>query len=108
MKMVMAVVSRDQADLVLDSLVAAGYAATFTESRGGMLRQAQQMLFLGGNAGQVPAVLEIIRSRCRTSVDVAADVGEGPTGKSEASTHTVAEVGYAAVFVWDLDRIELY
>lgn len=104
-KMVMAVVSRDQADRVLDKLIMAGYGATFTESRGGMLRQAQKMLFIATPAESVDDVLSIIQSTCRTSVAVTEqlhDAGTAPNGT------TAAELGYAVVFVWDLDRFESY
>ncbi len=74
-KMVMAVVARDQADRVLDKLISAGYGATFTESRGGMLRQAQKMLFIAVDADKVDDVLDIIRRMCRTRVEVSEQRG---------------------------------
>jgi uncharacterized protein YaaQ len=110
-KMVMAVVPRDQSDLVLDRLIQAGYGATFTESRGGMLRQAQKMLFIAAPADSVDDVLKIIQSTCRSSVAVTGHssevVGPGAAGTS-ADEASVTEVGYAVVFVWDLDRFETY
>lgn len=110
-KMVMAVVSRDQADRVLDKLIMAGYGVTFTESRGGMLRQAQKMLFIATPAESVDDVLSIIQSTCRTSVAVTEQLhdanGTHDTGTAPNGT-TAAELGYAVVFVWDLDRFESY
>ena len=60
MKMVMAVVPRDESDQLLQELVKAGFSATFTDSRGGMLRQSQEMLFIVVETEQVDQVLEII------------------------------------------------
>ena len=58
MRMVMAVVPRDQASRVMEALIAAGYKATFTDSRGGMLRQdafhRRQAAGLGSGSGHHP------------------------------------------------------
>lgn len=109
-KMVMAVVSRDQADQVLAKLIRAGYGATFTDSRGGMLRQAQKILYIATSAESVDDVLSIIRSACRTSVAVTEQLsGESEGHIRDAIPETAeAELGYAVVFVWDLDRFETY
>ena len=107
-KMVMAVVARDQADRVLDKLISAGYGATFTESRGGMLRQAQKMLFIAVNADKVDDVLDIIRRMCRTRVEVSEQRGPAEIFGPLAPATSTTEVGYAVAFVWDLDRFEAY
>ncbi len=107
-KMVMAVVSRDQAGRVLDRLITAGYGATFTESRGGVLQQAQQMLFVAVEAEKVNHVLSIIKDQCRTKVEVSehSDTLNGfPIHHTETTT---TEVGSAVVFVWDLDHFVIY
>jgi uncharacterized protein YaaQ len=107
-KMVMAVVSRDQADRVLDKLISAGYGATFTESRGGMLRQAQKLMFVAVEAARVDDVVDIIRATCRTPVHVSEQQSPGGGLGSPQPATTVTEVGYAVVFVWDLDRFETF
>jgi uncharacterized protein YaaQ len=106
-KMVMAVVSRDQSERVLDKLISAGYGATFTESRGGMLRQTQKMIFIAAEEGKVDDVVDIIRSSYRTKVEVSE--GGVPSGQARPATSetTTTEVGYAVVFVWDLDRFQV-
>jgi len=107
-KMVMAVVSRDQSDRVLDQLISGGYGATFTDSRGGMLRQAQRMIFIAVEADRVDDVVGIIKRTCRSTVEVnAQQVHAGGFGTSDTAT-TTTEVGYAVVFVWDLERFETY
>jgi uncharacterized protein YaaQ len=106
-KMVMAVVSRDQANRVLDRLITAGYGATFTESRGGVLQQAQLMLFVAVDADKVDNVLSIIKEQCRTKVEVSehSEIQGFPIHRTETTT---AEVGYAVVFVWDLEHFDTY
>lgn len=104
MKMVMAVVPRDQTDHLLECLVAAGFTATFIEARGGVLRQAEHMLFIAVPKESVEAVVEIIRTNCRSQVGIESTLTRHfkTLGMQPAST----EVGWAMVFVWDLDRIE--
>ena len=99
MKMVMAVVPRDQANRVLEALIQAGHTATFCESRSGVLRQAKQMLFIAVKVEDLDEVLTIIRDNCRGRVKV-------ESGTSAFGSAT--EVGSAAIFVWDLGRFETY
>jgi uncharacterized protein YaaQ len=107
-KMVMAVVSRDQANRVLDRLITAGYGATFTSSRGGVLQQAQQMLFVAVDADKVDNVLAIIKEQCRDKVEVS-EHSDDQAGLLNQRTETItAEVGYAVVFVWDLEHFDTY
>jgi uncharacterized protein YaaQ len=108
MKMIMTVISRDQAGRVLDRLIAAGYGATFTESRGGMLRQAQQMIFVATKDDKVDDVLGIIRELCRTEIEVKEQPAQANSGLLPRSPGTTTEVGYAVVFVWDLEHFDTY
>jgi len=106
MKMVMAVVPRDEAGRVLEALVAAGHTATFSDSRGGALRQAQQTLFIAVEKRNLERVLTIIRKHCRSHVPLES---AGPEAMlAPAAAPATAEVGGAAVFIWDLDRFEIY
>ncbi|MDX9953617.1 MAG: cyclic-di-AMP receptor [Anaerolineae bacterium] len=106
MKMIMAIVPRDQTDHLLECLIAAGFTATFTEGRGGVLRQAEHMLFIAVPPEAVDTVLEIIRRNCRSPVGVESNLERNfrALGVQPAAT----EVGWAMTFVWDLERVENY
>jgi uncharacterized protein YaaQ len=101
-KMIMTVVSHEEAQDVLDTLVGAGHTATFIESRGGMLRQRQLTLFIAVDKADLDEVLSIIKEHCHKKAAIESR-GEGT--RSRAVT---TELGGAAVFVWDLDRFEIY
>jgi uncharacterized protein YaaQ len=105
-KMVMVVVEREETPRVLEALIAAGYTATFGDSRGGVLRESRQTLFIGVQADRVDHVLSIIRDNCRSQV--ALDSTETSAAAQLSPTRTFAEVGSAVVFVWDIDRFETY
>ena len=109
MKMVMAIIDRDESSRVLEALIAAGYTATFNDSRSGFLRQSKQTLFMGVPASKVDDVLSIIERNCRSHVESRqsdADT-EAQAGAvlQMAPRRTFAEVGSAAVFVCRLWRI---
>ena len=103
-KMILAVVPRDQAGQVINALVTAGYTATFTESRGGVLRQVQKMLFIAVDAAKLDVVLTIIRENCRTKVQMQT---HDTTAGGQPPPVTV-ELGGAVVFTWDLERFEIF
>lgn len=100
-KMILAVVPRDQAGHVIDALVAAGFTTTFTESRGGVLWQAQHMLFIAVDRTKLDEVLGIIRGNCRTAIQTRA---HSPAGSQPPAT---VELGGAVIFVWDLEQFEI-
>lgn len=96
MKMLMAVIHSAEVEQVLDALIAEGYAVTFMESRGGMLRQSQLSLFMALEADKVPDVLRVLRENCRCDVSI----------HSGEKASTSANIGGGVVFIWDLDRME--
>lgn len=108
--MIMAVIPRDEADNVLDALIAAGFTATFTESRGGMLRQAQYTLFIAVKKPDVERVLGIICQNCHSQVRIEAGGGEDAAFPPLVSPDTPvsALIGGAVIFVWTLERVEMY
>ncbi len=106
MKMVMAVVPRDEATHVIEALVAAGHMVTFVESRGGMLRQTQQMLFIALEEKVLEEVLDIIRYNCHSQVVV--ESSEPRASFAPGPAPVTAELGGAVIFIWDLERFEKY
>ncbi len=93
MKMVMVVVPRDQAEDILRALVEAGFSATFTESRGGMLRQSQQMVFIVIDEDRVEDVLEIVHE------------GKEVRKHQAVGSNEIRKSG-RVVFIWNIDRVE--
>jgi len=106
-KMIMAVISRDQASHVLETLVTSGYPVTFVESRGGVWRQAQYALYICVDDDAVDDVLRIIRENCRARVEVETD-NAGEKASSSESIQVMADLGGAVVFIWDVERMETY
>jgi uncharacterized protein YaaQ len=104
MKMVMAVVPKAEANEVISRLVAAGHTATFTETRGGVLRQASQTLFVAVPDEKLEEVLCLIDRSCHAPVSLARTSAPGqPVTPSETP-----QVGGAIIFVWDIERFQRY
>lgn len=104
-KMIMAVIPRDEAEMVLDALINGGHTATFMETKGGMLRQSQYTLFTAVKDEDVESVCEIIEMNCKVDVEL----DEEELAKQELLEESnISKLGGAIVFIWDLSRIENY
>lgn len=106
MKMVMAIMAREEAESVLQALVAAEHTATFMETRGGMLRQAQMTLFIAVENEDLDQVLRIIDQTCHSQA-VVESKKEGPA-PSPGLLASKPRLGGAVVFTWDIERSEAY
>ena len=103
MRMMMAVVPKNQGEAVLDALVNAGYTATFSETRGGMLRQSQLSLFIAVKEEEVSVVLDILKAHCKSHTQV--HHGNSPQRFDPNAQHAIA-IGGGVVFIWTLEQFE--
>jgi uncharacterized protein YaaQ len=106
MKMVMAIVHRGETARVMEALIAANFAVTFNDSRGGMLRQASQTLFIGVEAERLQNVLSIIKDNCHSHVSM--ESTEIDVSSAMLPTRSWTQVGGAVVFVWNIEQFEIY
>lgn len=100
-KMIMAIVPREKANNVLEALVDTGYSATFTESRGGMLRRTQQLLFIIVDDEQVDDVMAIFSGESEPS-SARRRFGDAVEEEQKQS------LSGTVVFVWDINRMETF
>lgn len=99
----MTVIPKYSGNAVLDALVNAGYSATFSETKGGMLRQSQLTLFIAVKEENVPAVLEIIKEHCKSRPHVQSTSVASPETESGGKGYAL---GSSVTFIWKLDQIE--
>ncbi len=104
MKMIMAVMPRDQAEQILQALVAADHTATYVETRGGMLRQAQMTLFIAVEDEHLERVLGVVKETCRREPVIE----EGEEKEGPAPMPVRPRLGGGVVFVWDIERSQTY
>ena len=93
MKLVLAVVSNQAAEGIIDALLAAGFRATRLASTGGFRREGNTTILTGVDEDDVEAVLAILRSGVQTPASRKAGIQPGPDGST----------GRGAVFVLPLE-----
>ncbi len=110
-KMVMVVIPRDEAEMVLDALISAGYTATFMETKGGMLRQSQYSLFIAVKNSDLKKVCSIIKENCTVQISNM----NGDQEREEMLTDELltdeslsGKIGGAIIFIWNLHKVEIY
>jgi len=100
--MVMAIVSRGEAEFVISALIDAGHTSTVVETKGGVFRQSQYTMFIVVDDQNLEAVFKIIELNCKV------DMGLEPEGLNRENNNSYAnakKLGGAIVFVWKLDQI---
>ena len=98
MKMVVAIVHKDDAGGVVDALLRQEYRATRLNSSGGFLRKSNATLLIGVEEGAVDDVIGIIRASARSRTEVAAPRSSVPGSRQ-------VDLRAAVVFVINLEGV---
>ena len=103
--MVMAIIPREEGELVLNALIEEGHTATYIETKGGVLRQSQYTLFIVVPDKHLEKVCKIIQSNCKVDMMI-----EGENESLETSDASLSgnKLGGAVLFIWKLNRILTY
>jgi uncharacterized protein YaaQ len=107
LKLIIIIASDADADRLVKRLVEQGYPATKISSTGGFLRRGNATLLSGVEAGEIDALIAMIRAEChaRTEylpVQTLPFFGEGSVLAEPVEVRT----GGAIVFVIDVERFE--
>ena len=106
MKLVFAIVNKDDSSMVASALIRAGFPTTKLATTGGFLKAGNTTFLLGLDDDRVDEALEVIKkySKKRTQM-----VASNVYGGSEYTTFPVeVTVGGATVFVTDVNRYEKF
>lgn len=97
MKLILAIVQRDDAQRTMDALVKSGFRVTKLASTGGLLRKGNTTIISGVEEAQVERALEVIEDCCEgRTIDL--QHGHPLLGLSEK-----VHVGGAVVFIVDVE-----
>ena len=104
----MAIVPKKFGDEVLTALINAGFTATYSETRGGMLRQSQLTLYIAVRSSDVQKALNLITDSC-SEID---SIHQGFGLQADYEPHMENEGAYlgksaAVVFIWTLDKFQV-
>jgi len=105
MKMVLAIVNQDDANLVVNGLMHDGYSVTKLSTTGGFLKAGNMTILVGVDDEKVNAVIEIIRKHSHSRRQVRPTTSEIGMGYYPAMPVEVT-VGGATIFVLNVDQFE--
>ncbi|MGI6337519.1 MAG: transcriptional regulator [Clostridiales bacterium] len=105
MKMVLAIINQDDANMVVNALMQEGYSVTKLSTTGGFLRAGNTTILVGVEDEKVSKVLNIIHKHShsrRQVIPTASELGIGyyPSMPVEVT------VGGATVFVLNVDQFQ--
>jgi uncharacterized protein YaaQ len=109
MKLVMAIVQKDDAGALTDLLRENNYATTVISTTGGFLREGNTTMLIGVEQNRLDHLLSLIRSNCTTRTQF---VNPMPPvmepGELYLAQPVEVQVGGATVFVLDVERFEKF
>ena len=107
MKLVVAVVHNEDARVLIDSLLAAKFRATWLHSSGGFLKQSNATVLLAVEDGQVEQVVGIVRENCHGRTQTVSPIPPiMEPGQFFLPYPLEVEVGGAVLMVVPIERFE--
>lgn len=109
MKLVMAIVQKDDAGTLSDVLRENNYASTVISTTGGFLREGNTTILVGVEQSRLDHLLALIRENCTTRTQF---VNPMPPvmepGELYLAQPVEVQVGGATIFVLDVERFEKF
>ncbi len=109
MKLVMAIVQKDDAGTLTDVLRENNYPTTVISTTGGFLREGNTTMLIGVEQNRLDQLLALIRENCTTRTQF---VNPMPPvmepGELYLAQPVEVQVGGATVFVMDVERFEKF
>lgn len=105
-KLLVVIVSDDDADRLIPLMVGEGFPATKISSTSGFLKKGNATILSGLEAGEVPAALALIRRECRARTETVIPPTATFPEIGLISIPVEVRVGGAIVFVLPIERFE--
>ena len=104
MKLIIAIVNRDDSTELIHRLNKAGFMSTRLSTTGGFLRKGNVTLLIGTEEENVDPCLELIRGCCSRQTQLITPTAGSTAEQVFAAAPIPVTVGGATVFVMDIDR----
>ena len=104
MKLIIAIVNRDDSTELVHRLNKAGFMSTRLSTTGGFLRAGNITLLIGTDEEKVPRVIDILRECCSQLAEIVPGASGNYTEHFFASLPVEVRVGGATVFVVDVEQ----
>ena len=105
MKMVLAIINQDDANVVVNALMHEGYHVTKLSTTGGFLRAGNMTILIGVDDDKVEDVIRIIQKHSHSRKQMIPPTTEMSYGYYPSMSVEVT-VGGATIFVIDIERFE--
>lgn len=105
MKLILAIVQRDDANTVTEHLIQQGFSSTRLATTGGFLRRGNTTILVGVEEEQVEEAIEVIKANSHARTQIATVPTEMGYGYYPVMPVEVT-VGGATIFVVDVERFE--
>lgn len=103
MKLIVAIVSNEDASSVTNSLMKGGYSVTRLATTGGFLRAGNTTLIVGTDNEKVDSCIEIIGNESKRRTQIVPSTANYDLGRY-ASFPVEVQVGGATIFVIDVEQ----
>ena len=104
MKLIIAIVNRDDSNDLTHKLNKAGFMSTRLSTTGGFLRAGNITLLIGTEEHNVPKVIEILRECCSQRSEIVTSATGNYSDHCFSSLPVEVKVGGATVFVVDVEQ----
>ena len=104
MKLIIAIVNRDDSTDLIHKLNKAGFMSTRLSTTGGFLRAGNITLLIGTEEEKVDKVIEILRECCSQRSEIVSGAAGSYSEHFYTALPVEVKVGGATVFVLDVDR----
>lgn len=104
MKLIIAIVNKDDSQAVSGALTKEGFSVTKMATTGGFLMSGNTTLLMGADDSRVDEIISIIEKFSKKRTKMVSSSAFGTTGKNSVPMELT--VGGATIFVTDVERYE--
>jgi uncharacterized protein YaaQ len=106
MKLILAIINKEDSTIVSQALVKARYSVTKLATTGGFLKAGNITMIIGTEDEKVQEVIDIIRSKSQRRTQITASPMPMSASASFTPYPIEVQIGGATIFVLDVDRFE--
>ncbi|MBE6929348.1 MAG: cyclic-di-AMP receptor [Clostridia bacterium] len=106
MKMILAIINQDDANMVVNGLMKEGYSVTKLSTTGGFLRAGNTTILVGVDDEKVQKVMNIIHKHSHSRRQVVPTGNDIGTAGMSPSMPMEVTIGGATVFVLNVDQFQ--
>jgi len=109
MKLIIAIVQKEDAPVLSGELIEKGFSVTRLSTTGGFLKQGNATLLIGAHEDKIQEIKSVIKSTCKSrDVVISTPAQFSLTEGADINYGITTKVGGATIFILDIDEFEKY